>query len=95
VDLPLPVGPTTATISPGPTSNVTSWSTGGRSGYANVRLENRMAGASESRRGGAEAAGAGRASASTCCTRSIDASPRRTMDSVNPSATVGHARYAR
>src|SRR5262249_14530640 len=40
VDLPLPVAPTTATVSPAATSKLTSRSAGGRFGYANVRCEN-------------------------------------------------------
>src|SRR5438046_10263861 len=45
VDLPLPVGPTTATVSPAPTEKLTPRSAGGRPAYANVRISNRMAGA--------------------------------------------------
>src|SRR5439155_15450060 len=45
VDLPLPVGPTTATVSPAPTVKLTPRSAGGRPAYANVRFSNRMAGA--------------------------------------------------
>src|SRR5437867_9401314 len=42
VDLPLPVGPTTATVSPAPTLKLTPQSAGGRPSYANVTSANRM-----------------------------------------------------
>src|SRR6059036_689949 len=45
VDLPLPVGPTTATVSPAPTLKLTPRSAGGRPSYANVTSANRMDGA--------------------------------------------------
>src|SRR5712691_4522949 len=44
VDLPLPVGPTTATVSPAPTAKLTPRSAGGRPSYANVKFSNRIAG---------------------------------------------------
>src|SRR5437867_1390934 len=54
VDLPLPVGPTTATFSPGTTSKLTSRSAGARSPYANVRWEKRRLGAAGSTGGVSE-----------------------------------------
>src|SRR5712691_11022410 len=44
VVLPLPVGPTTATVSPGATSKLTPFSTGTRPGYANVTSAKRIPG---------------------------------------------------
>jgi hypothetical protein len=92
VVLPLPVGPTTATTSPAATSKSTSRSAGSRPGYANVRPANRMDGGSSS---GAPGGAPGGAASTISWIRAMDVSPRRTTDSVSPSATVGHARYAR
>ena len=90
MDLPLPVGPTTATSSPGRTSKLTPRSTGGRPSYANVRSANRTAASGVTP--AAVSSAAVRASPSTCWMRSIEARPRRPSASVKPSATVGHAR---
>ena len=95
VDLPVPVGPTTATSSPGRTSKLTSRSTGGRPGYANVSRLNRIDAGSDAASAGGAAVSGGSASASTCWMRSIETRPRRPRARVKPSATVGQARYAR
>ncbi len=115
MDLPLPVGPTTATVSPGPTSKLTSRSAGARSPYANVRWEKRICGAaglfivagsvSPARtEGGLTRALAGSdtpvlsgvpAASTISWIRFIEVRPRRTIESVQPSAIVGQVRYAR
>ncbi len=94
VDLPLPVGPTTATVSPGATSKLTSRSAGARSVYVNVRCENRMPGVVVAT--WAVAGSLRPLDASTISRmRPIEVRPRRTVDRVQPSARVGHVRYAR
>src|SRR5438876_8749706 len=116
VDLPLPVGPTTATVSPAPTLKLTPRSAGGRPSYANVTSANRMDGALvvagsarpartvggllEERLDSVDPSPIFSSPATTAlsvisCIRCIDVKPRRTIDSVQPSAIVGHARYAR
>ena len=125
MDLPLPVGPTSATVSPGATSKLTSWSAGARPGYAKVRCEKRRLGAAaigfvvagpvrpalteggliEMRPGSdtpalsvsdaspaPSVAGAGRDAPIISSSRVIDVRPRRTIESVQPSAIVGHVR---
>ena len=97
MDLPAPVGPTIATVSPAATSKLTERRAGARPSKANVRSAN----LTESGRPSCRAEPGDAATGSTWAPRMIssmrskDVRPRRTIDSVQPSAIVGHVRYAR
>src|SRR5207249_1739732 len=107
-----PVGPTTATVSPGATAKLAPRSAGGRPSYANVTFSNRIVVAGSAgpdstadglteERSGSVASSSIFSSGSTMRSpviswmRAIDVRPRRTIDRVQPSAIVGHARYPR